>query len=510
VPRFWQRDQRPPLYPFLAAIYPVLALAHANAGELIQAADLRVPVLAGLYVGLVAWVIGRAAARERHRTAVLSLAIVMLFSVHGYITEPLYRAGLGRPTAWEALVVGVELLVLVVAVVCLRRSTRDFAPVTRFMTAFVTLLVGYVGLRVALDLRGPAEITMAPVQRSVTGAVRQRPDIYLIVPDKYTGSSYLAKHYEFNNRPFEDSLRARGFTVPGNPRANYNLTFLALAAMLNFRYLDDYPQRYGVNERHREVSYPNIEYNALATLLKANGYEFVFFPTAWGATKQNRMADRQIPHPSEVRSEFAAAWLNTTIVPALARVPCILTKCIADLQRFVPESPASLDRKLARLSQLDGDRPKFVFVHLTIPHEPFLYAADCTVRTNSAILENTRAAYLEQIQCTNAKLLHVITALQRRSRIPPVILVQADHGHGAFGDHPTDTATISPAQVAERLSVFAAFAIPGLTEPIPDTIGPVNAVRLMLRHVLREDLPALEERSYWSDYFRPYDFTRVH
>jgi hypothetical protein len=350
---------------------------------------------------------------------------------------------------------------------------------------------------------------VTPVKRTATGASRQQPDIYLIVPDKYTGSSYLAKHYNFNNRPFEDSLRARGFAVPGNPRANYTQTFLALAAMLNFRYLEDYPQRYGVDEQSREVSYSDIEYNALATLLKSSGYEFVFFPTAWGATKQNRLADRQIPHPSEVRSEFAAAWLNTTIVPALGRVPCILAKCPEDLQLFVPESPASLDRKLARLRQLGGDRPKFVFVHLTIPHEPFLYAADCTVRTNSATVENTRAAYVEQIRCTNAKLLDVITALQRRSSIPPVILVQADHGHGRFGDQPSDTSTISPAQVAERLSVFAAYAIPGLTEPVPDTIGPVNAVRLMLRHVLREDLPALEERSYWSDYFRPYDFTRV-
>jgi hypothetical protein len=69
---------------------------------------------------------------------------------------------------------------------------------------------------------------------------------------------------------------------------------------------------------------------------------------------------------------------------------------------------------------------------------------------------------------------------------------------------------VAPERVVERLSVFGAYFIPGLTEAVPDTITPVNAMRLALRTALGLDLPALPDRSFWSSHRYPYHFVAVH
>jgi hypothetical protein len=44
---------------------------------------------------------------------------------------------------------------------------------------------------------------------------------------------------------------------------------------------------------------------------------------------------------------------------------------------------------------------------------------------------------------------------------------------------------------------------------IYDSIGPVNAMRAVMRFYYGVDLPPLPEASYWSSDDHPYEFTRV-
>jgi hypothetical protein len=118
-------------------------------------------------------------------------------------------------------------------------------------------------------------------------------------------------------------------------------------------------------------------------------------------------------------------------------------------------------------------------------------------------------AYIDQIQCVNQKLLSLVDAIRSTARVPPVILIQADHGHGRLGRKLPPLDRVAPERVAERLSVYAAYSIPGLNESVPDTVTPVNAMRLALRVALGLELPALPDESFWSSHRYPYDFTQV-
>ena len=123
------------------------------------------------------------------------------------------------------------------------------------------------------------------------------PDIYYVVLDAYSGERSLRTEYGFDNRPFEDSLRALGFFVPRAARSNYATTFLALAAALNWEYLDAL-ERFPPDARDRTTAYRMIEDSRTARLLHNLGYRTVFFPTPYGATARNRVADQIVPqHP---------------------------------------------------------------------------------------------------------------------------------------------------------------------------------------------------------------------
>jgi hypothetical protein len=511
-----------PLYPLLAAIYLVLGLAAENGSELILLGDIVRPMAGSLAACLVLWVLCAGAVRGISRGAPIALLAVVCFSLFGVLAHVLQRplSFLGGPVGLLVLLV----YILSVAALTLRISGWTFpSGTTNYLNAVTGLLALYSAFRVAQDssLSDGTALTIPSVQSAAaqpaikTGG--RPPDIFLILLDKYTASRLLAQHYSYDNSPFEDSLRARGFQVPSNAKANYVHTSLALAAMLNLDYLDDVPRRFGVENNQWELLYPLIEDNKLAAFLRGRGFRYVFFPSAFAPTRKSRIADAQIPSPSHIRPEFETVWLWTTPIPTMHAVVCRIAGCVVNSFSYTPESAELLDWKFARLPELAGhDQPVFVFAHLTLPHEPYIYSRTCRHREpywpldDAADTLSVKKAYVEQIECLNRKLLVLVDALRERSRIPPVILLQSDHGHGRLGRKAPGLEATTPWQVAERRAIFAAYSLPGLRPgAVSDSISPVNAIRLVLRHYFSADLPPRPEVTYWSGWNRPYRFTRV-
>jgi hypothetical protein len=339
--------------------------------------------------------------------------------------------------------------------------------------------------------------------------LRDLPNIYLIILDKYTGSEVLARNFSFDNSEFETFLRDRQFLVPRHGRANYPRTDLALAAMLNLDYLHNLPRQFHL--------YDLIENNRLAAFLRQQGYRFVFLPTPFKFTHQNRIADLQLPAPKEIRGELGAVWQQSTMLPELLSAGCALLGCQAGRLRYVPESADFMDWKFERMKELaDGARPTFVLAHLSLPHEPYLYHADCSHRDPYFPLaggvlgdEEADEGYIDEIRCTNRKVAELVDSILTRSRRPPVILIQADHGHGRMANLP-EYEKVTPSQLRERMSVFSAYHLPGVGQSaVGDSITPVSVMRLLLRHYFGADLPPIQDASYWPPEGRPLDPIRV-
>jgi hypothetical protein len=499
-------------HPFLFAVYFVLALAAPNADELTGWLDPVWPAAVSLLVCSLCCIVGLAITREPQKAALVGLLWLVAFSVYGYVAETLRSAGTLALVAGESGLCMLFGAALFGPSLAIRRAGRQSESFNRYLTLVAVLLLGYtaatVGVEMLRDDGAPTAMPLPTLSADRT-AVSDRRDIFLIILDKYTGGEVLSSHFDFDNGEFEDFLRDRGFVVPHSAQANYPLTLPALASMLNLDYLHALPHDLPLNEA--------VANNRVAGFLKSQGYRFAFFPTGYRLTHRSRLADVQLLPPEQDRGEFAAVWVATTMLPELARGACALAGC--DGARILTRAQLAeiMDWKFDRIQGLaGGGQPTFVLAHLLLPHEPYLYHADCSHRepywpAGFGLLHDEAAThgYLDQIRCANRKLKELVDSLLARSARPPVILLQADHGHGRFGKVPP-LEKLSSAQVRERMSVFAAYFLPDLpVDAIADSVTPVNALRLVLRHYLQADLPPLEEAGYWVQNDNRLGYTRI-
>lgn len=503
------------LLPGLAAFDLVLLAAAATAPNLIRVADLAWSLAISSLIVATALLVARLFTSGRTQISLIAFLGVLAFGTLGDAAEGLRQDGILDRLGGEFVLVALYLLCLAGPIMAIRRGHRSLQDWYRYA---VTVL-GVLGAVSAFRL---IKATLTPLPRAlsstipVTGTRPGRPpDIWLLLMDKYSASPILRSTYGLDDRSFESWLKNRGFLLPVQQHTNYPQTFLVLASLLNFRYLEDYPDRF--RGQSRLAAIPDIENNRLVAFLRARGYQFVFAPSAFDVTRQNRYADRQIPDPADVRPELMIRWYRATAIPLLFRLACATLRCEVMRSPYVPESLEAQEAKFAALERFVPERPTFVFAHFLLPHEPYLYRANCSPRPPywpatdwGADSAPQREAYREQVECTDRHLQRLVDAIQAHASVPPIILIQSDHGHGRLG-WPVPSLKDSPRdRVEERISPFAAYALPGLSsDSLYPGITPINVIRLLLRYYFGADTPPVEDRTYWADTWRPYVFDRI-
>jgi len=519
------RNPRLVLYPFLAAVYPVVALAAGNPGEVPGWWVLRWPICISLIACLVLWILFGFFLRDPDRRAFATLMGVTVFACYGYVVMAMRDLPSVAGYADSALPLLILVGYLTAVTYLVFRLQPNLRPLRRFLNTFTAILVGWNCLGLLRQTFNTNDLQAQAKQPSSSAVPKTSPppggpDIYLIVLDKYTGSRSLKSNFEFDNSEFEAFLTSRGFVLPKAAQANYIYTILSLATLLNYRYLDDLSSQRHAQGRNKNRLNHLIEDSAVWRFLKARNYRFIFFPTGFPFTAGNRFADLQLPHPRQIPSEFEIVWRWTTLLdPALAWL-CPRANCARTPMPFAND-PKHLEWQFDQLTQLPKlsrpTQPLFVFAHLTVPHEPYVFRADCEPRppmgASFGIVQDDspeKQAYTAQISCLNRRLRSVVDHLLKDSPRSPIILLQSDHGHGRMPLHIPDLELVTPDRIAERMDIFAAYYLPGASkEIIYDSITPVNVFRTVFRQYFQSDLAPLPDVSYWSPWSNIFQLTKV-
>ena len=502
----------PILLVVLASLYSPLVAGASVTGELIRLRDFWWPLGLMLAIGIGTYACWRAFGADAEKAALGAVTVVLTYSWFGWAVTV--------SDGFDPLRLALSLVGIGCLLTGLFATPRRFSLLVAILFRMAVVLVLWNAVAIAWALGHAGRVPPPRVPANIAAPEDpggERPDIYVILLDKYTGSAVLRAQYGFDNAPFEAALRQRGFVVPAHARPNYTHTFLTLASMLNVRYLDDLTGRHGASGDWGTV-YPLIENNRVMAFLHDRGYRLVTFPTEFGATRRNRYADLQLPAPRDVRPELQAVWSHQTAGPVLLTLWSRLTGGVMEVPPYLPSQPALMDWRFHALASLPdtSGHPLFVFAHLLTPHEPYVYDARCHHRPSfwpltDAAGDVVARAYVAQIQCVNQKVVAAVDTILARSRTPPIILLQADHGHGRLGRLLPSLDQASPAAREDRTSVFAAYLLSRIPpDSVPADISPVNVMRLVLRRYFGADLPPLPEATYWSDSRHPYIFTRVH
>jgi hypothetical protein len=522
------RKSAVPLYPFLASIYAVTALASVNVLHGVRPADLLLPLGVAALIPALTWVPLIAVIKDVHRRAFVTLLVVLVFASYGYVGAAI--EGAGDPWHWSgtAMPVIIECAYVIVLAGLMFRMGLVTATLTTYLNIVTTILVAWSSAAFVFGIhRSHREYdyyaheaprpALLPVRQTGDRATRF-PDIYLIILDKYTASSDLKKSFAFDNTPFERFLQSRGFVIPALARPNYVHTFLSVTSLLNFRYLDELPGLLGRDSPNGSFPMVLAENNRALGFLRGLGYRFVFFPSAFPVSVRNRNADLELPDPREITAEFAVFWRRSTLAEPILGWVCARVWCSEGVTSPISEPPALINWKFERLKALAGvPGPTFVVAHLSIPHEPYVFNADCSTRAPfwppgfiPADQTPEKQAYVAQVQCLNKKLEDLVVHLLKNSPQPPVILLQADHGQGRMVKI-LDLAHTPPDRAAERARLFAAYYLPGAPKSaIYDSITPVNVFRVVFNKYFDARLPHQPNRTYWSSAAEPYRFTELH
>lgn len=194
-------------------------------------------------------------------------------------------------------------------------------------------------------------------------------------------------------------------------------------------------------------------------------------------------------------NEFEAELFKTTLLQILYDMPQLIPGFqIEDLQKaeyyeHYRQTLFILD-ELKNIPQMEGH--KFVFAHILAPHPPYVF----TPSGDFSWTDNDRKGYPSNAKFISSHVLPVIEEIISTSTIPPVIIVQGDHG--AYGNF------ITPQM---RLSILNAYYVDQKTqEALYDTITPVNSFRIIFNNYFGTDYPLLEDISYFmhnSEEFTP-------
>jgi hypothetical protein len=382
------------------------------------------------------------------------------------------------------------------------------------LVVWLVMSIGAAKWRSARLLRQSALVQRlaTPIPARPGAIAGPKRNVYLIVLDQYANAEVTGHLLGFDNRSFLDSLRRLGFVVPA-VHSNYLHTFLSLPSLLNASHVAQLSDELGARTVDRTLPDYLVAHNRTVPFVKAQGYKFAFFPSlSWEATRNSPQAD------------VVFHWNGFKLARALRRSGLRIVLIRTSLLKHVNWggsglSAAHVTRTLAAIAEIPRvPGPVFTFAHVMSPHEPYIFTRDCQLRVEPAGAAKEKPGspeeqrlYVEQVECLNRLVLELVTTLLRTSDVPPVILLQGDHGSKMLRfDQARSSEDITLAAAKERAGAFGAYFLPdGGSELFGDSVTVVNVVGNVLRYYFGAVLPREPDDVYLSVDATPFAFRRV-
>ncbi len=500
------RLRRPlPLHTLLVAAYAVLLLFADNVAE-VSFGEVLPPLGRALVVATAVAVGAGLVLRDLWRGALVATAVVAFWFAYGHVDALVgHAASRDERLAVWALVVALSLG----AAIVLRE--RWIVRATRLLNTVTTILLGITVVQVLRS--GWA----APIGASERGhqldPLRSLRDVYLLVWDRY-GSQDAVYQLGAGRDLIEDWLESRGFYVARQAHANYGRTVLSLAATLNMTSLEALATRMGSASDNESPIHSLIQDHAVGRFLKGRGYRYVHIGSWFAPTRTVAIADENVVMGDG--ADFEARLERSTFEPTL------------DELLGVPEPPAHhvLHRTTALWQMREFDRihretgPKFVLLHVLLPHEPYVFDDDGSYPSDA-----DRAArgegenYRRQRVFADDQMKRIVDQLlDARPDRQPVVIIAGDEGpfpvRYAADQMGFDWAGASTSELQTKYGILNAFFLPGSAPdgalaPYP-TVSSWNTFRIVLDRYFGQGLGLLPDRSFTSRAWkRPYDLTEI-
>jgi Sulfatase len=493
--------KRIPLAPFALAMFPILAMLASNAKEVSYSVAFR-PLVVSLVVALLLLVLIRLILKRWDKAALVTAFILILFYSYGQVyslleQNPIAGVSLGRHRYLIILYAGLLILGLWVLIFKLKNNSQALLianvisltvlamPLVQlFIFSFQSSRQQQNAVRAAVQLDKPLEPNLQPL-----------PDVYYIVLDSHTRNDALIEDYSIDNSPYLNQLREMGFYVADCSRSNYDYTQASMVAALNMDYLT------GLGAYLKELNSNDIwillKQSRVRQLLENAGYKTVAFDTGY---EWSRLEDADIymslgseSYSLQKVNPFEAMLIKSSALLILTDSQNqLLRSQFKDINFPYSFHVNSQNFILEQLPQISKDPdPTFTFVHLLIPHVPFVFNPDGSIVSDPLFYNGKLAwpgddehrirGYANQIEYIDRKMVEIVKTILAQSQTPPIIVIHGDHG----------------LRDANRYEILNAYFLPGNGDTgLYPNITPVNSFRVIFNKFFGTDYPLLPDLSY--------------
>jgi hypothetical protein len=311
-----------------------------------------------------------------------------------------------------------------------------------------------------------------------------KPDIFLIIPDQYSGNLALKNVFHFDNSEFENQLKSRGFHVAEQSSSNYNLTPFSIASLFNMNYLDLPPGKQDFASVN--VSYRILRNSRVIKFLDASGYNFYNCSIFDFDKKPAYKYKAFLPYGNKL----ITAQTFTDRISDDFRQDILTGKFhFKNLQKKIAYENLHYNDEMIRQTEMIAAQkvgtPKFVYTHLMMPHYPYYFDRNGNPLPVEKLTRQTganRADYLEYLVYTNHQLIELIDQVLANSAKPPVIILLSDHGLQKIGDRKYDFCNLN------------ALKFPGQDyQHLYDSITNVNELRFIFNKLFDQQVPLLKD-----------------
>jgi hypothetical protein len=314
-----------------------------------------------------------------------------------------------------------------------------------------------------------------------------KPDIYLLLMDQYAGSSTLVKTFNFDNSPFLDELKKRGFYVAKKSHSNYNLTPFSMASALSMNYLD--PEMAVKTKLNLSYCYQAIRNSSVIKFLTGNGYKFYNYSIFDFPGQPAHKYEAFLPYGIDlITLNTFTGRINRDIRSGIAEGRFgsgPLRKKIVYENFFYNDSTFKQTRNIVLKKETT---PKFVYSHFMLPHFPYYFDKAGNPLPIDKLTDFKRTNsndYIGYLQFGNKQILELVDAILKNSTSPPVIMLLSDHGSRRINKDEENS--------NDFVNLNAVYIPGGNYTQFYDSITNVNQFRVLFNSCFDQRLPLLKD-----------------
>ncbi len=466
-------------YVFLISTFPSTYLYVQNIQE-VSLRRVAPPILINLFVTAFLWFICSFIWNEVYKKAIIIFLLLIIIEHYGLIFDFLQNIAIGFDYSLNHLIlIPVLISCWVYCAIQISKSKQSYVLVNRTLNFAVSLvfcwnLANIFFFHLPLLCKSYKEQTNLQNEISKTFKSNKNPDIYYIIFDEFASIESMQNLFHYDASKLSEKLQMEGFYFASQSRGLYAFTQFSLASSLNMQRVPKGSDPYQMVRESRVVHF-----------LKRNGYRIIDLSSDSNLrfAEADERYSYSLAHISIFFDKYYYSLFEWSILCYFSEE---WAKKRSELSKYFYDETLYFLHTLQAVVKLNS--PKFVFVHLVCPHEPFVFDRYGHMQDLNHLYDHSnRKYYLEQYIFMSEQMLKVSKYIIQHSSQPPIIILQADHGYR--GELGRGGSKIPPSEI---LKIFNMLYLPRF--PVDDfdpSLSPINTFRLIFNFYFGQHLPLL-------------------